>query len=78
MCFPEEGVVPEEYRDGGYGSTSDGDEHQARNAKGVAIYILEDDWVGFEVHVEDSIGKREVETSCQYDEFEEEHAKWSG
>jgi len=39
------------------------------------VDALEDDGVGFEVHVEDPVGHREVGAGCGDDEFEIDHTQ---
>lgn len=42
------------------------------------VDALEDDGVGFEIHVEDAVGDGEVDACCENDEFEEDHSQGTG
>lgn len=66
-------VPPKEHRQRTDRTGPDGEEAQPLDAGREPVYLLEDDRVRLEGHVEDAVAQREVDARGGDDELEEEH-----
>lgn len=64
LCALEIRVVEEKKDDGEDSTHANGEEHESRHTGRLAVYAFEDNRVGFEIHVEDTVCESEVEASC--------------